>query len=1019
MTRYYYPATSQDTGTSTTQDPGLLLQPAAVQPTGGPVLTVGAGEMFATLGAALNAATDGTTILVDAGTYTNDFGIVTAKVTIAGVGGMANFVATEAPTDQKGILTVDNDVTIANCSFSGAAVSDDNGGNGAGIRYEGGQMVLENDSFSNNQDGVLGAPVIAGLTNTVSVDHCLFQNNGSGSGYTHNFYMGNVASLSFTNNISEGAVVGHEFKSRAYVNDIENNVFMDGPAGTASYSIDLPDGGTDTVLDNTIEKGPMAQNNAAIHFGGEGIPYAGSSLLVAGNVFQNDYGAGEIGVLNQTSIGVTIQANQFVNFAASTILQGPGTATGDTDGQGNALADQTLTGVLPGNTLIITDSAAHTVSLTGTLLAVEGGAGLLTVTAIAGHVVAIGGSGGMNFSESNGSGGNSIATLAGASDALHVTGQDLIDSEGNDNITIGACNVSATLNGVAFVSDGTGNDQFIVGGTATITGHGGNPVVSVGSAGSAVIGGTVGFLHVIDNGGNFRFSVTQGGATETLTDTGGALDAQVANGTISVTTAGGPAGSTLRFGAGAASVLSVGADTIYAGSGTETVIVEGAAAVYAGTGALSLYGRSDSAGATLYGAGGTYTIAGDTGNIAYVAGARASTVQAVLSNITLVGGAGRLSVNGGSNDVMAGGAGGLAYTATDGGGGNTIITMAGARDTLTLAGTDTVVANGTDTVNAGTGNQLLAVTGNSTVNGSSGNSWISFSGTDTLNGVGYDQCTATAGATLTVNAGSNTIVSETQATVKFSLGGSTPASVIVTGGAAGIAGGTAVTAGINVATLAGASTVVTLTTGTDSVISQGTDQLHAGTGADTVALQGGACTVWGGAGTLTVLNQDASATDTQTVIGGRGAISVQQAGGALSFIGGAGAATLAGGGGQLFVTGGAGALTVTGGDAGFQITAGTGALTATLGHGGGSVTFGAGNATVQVGNWGAGDVFDFNAGHAGGTDTIGGFRAGTDSLVFNGVSVTSETVASGATRLVLSDNTHVVLSGFADTQGLF
>ena len=155
--------------------PGLLpVMPISIIP--GPlVLTVGVGEMYATLGAAVAAATNGSTILVDAGTYTNDFADVQTKITIEGVGGMANFVATVPPPNEKGILTVDNDVTVKNCSFSGCSISDSEGGNGAGIRYEGGQMVLENDAFTNNQNGVMGAPSILGLTNTITIDHCFFR----------------------------------------------------------------------------------------------------------------------------------------------------------------------------------------------------------------------------------------------------------------------------------------------------------------------------------------------------------------------------------------------------------------------------------------------------------------------------------------------------------------------------------------------------------------------------------------------------------------------------------------------------------------------------------------------------------------------------------------------------------------------------------------------------------------------------------------------------------------------------
>ena len=264
---------------------------ATIGDAGAGVETVGAGKEFATLSAAIAASVNGTVIYVDAGTYTNDFATIYNSIRIIGVGGMVNLVATVAPPNLKGILTVDNNVTIENVAFSGAAIDDADGGNGAGIRYEGGVMVLENDAFMNNQNGILGAPVIASLTvNTISIDHSFFYGNGSGTGYTHNVYIGDVSQLTFTNNVSEDANVGHELKSRALVNTITGNVFADGPSGDASYEIDLPDGGADVVNDNIIEKGPNAQNNNMVHFGGEGLPYAGSSLTVENNTFTNDTG---------------------------------------------------------------------------------------------------------------------------------------------------------------------------------------------------------------------------------------------------------------------------------------------------------------------------------------------------------------------------------------------------------------------------------------------------------------------------------------------------------------------------------------------------------------------------------------------------------------------------------------------------------------------------------------------------------------------------------------------------------
>jgi hypothetical protein len=62
-------------------------------------------------------------------------------------------------------------------------------------------------------------------------------------------------------------------------------------------------------------------------------------------------------------------------------------------------------------------------------------------------------------------------------------------------------------------------------------------------------------------------------------------------------------------------------------------------------------------------------------------------------------------------------------------------------------------------------------------------------------------------------------------------------------------------------------------------------------------------------------------------------------------------------------------------------------------------------------------VYDFAAGCGGGTDVITGFRAGVDSLVFQGVSVAGESVGSGSTSLVLSDGTHVTLVGLSLSPG--
>ena len=975
------------------------------------VLTVGSGEEYATLSAALAAAHDGDTIDVKAGTYVNDFATVDAKVTIQGVGGVASFVATEAPTNLKGILTVDDDVTIKNLSFSGAAIDDADGGNAAGIRYEGGVMVLDNDTFSHNQDGILANPVLSNLTtNTITITGSTFSDNGSGSGYTHNLYVNEVSNLTVTGSTFEGAVVGHEFKSRADVNVITDNTFRDGPTGTASYDIDLPNGGKDTLTGNVIEKGPESENDSMVHFGGEGIPYAGSSLTVSGNTFENDLGPQTVAVLNQTAISAAINNNTFDNIAASQLVQGPATGTGNVDGSGNPLPPITQSGVLPGNTVVYTDDLPHSITLDGsTIQAVEGGGGLLTAYASGGHVIAIGGSGGMVFSEGPTSGGNSITTAAGSTNSIAVVGQDLIDSEGHDAIRTGGGNITGVVNGSATISDGDADNQWTVNGTASIVGNGGNPQVSIGATGSASVTGALGNLIVSNDGGRASISVTQGGAAESLTLVGGAAVVSVYGGQAQVSTASGPVGTDLSLGLGTASVTSLGADTITAGSGSDTVIVSGKSVIHAGTGSLSVFGRGDTAGATVYAAAGDVTLNGDTGNITYVGGAQASTLELDLSSNTVLGGSGHLTVHDGSRESISGGSGGLTYLATDGGGANTIATVANSANLLQLAGADMVQSHGNDTITGGSGNQVITATGNARITDGTGASQVVLSGNDTLsNGGGEDFVTVTGGASATVAAGTGTVLNEAGATVRFSAGA---ASATVSGGAAtlGDNGGTVVAT-----TTAPSGSAVTVS-GAASLSSVGADTVHAGSGTEAVTLHAAHAQVWGGAGTLSVSDQDGTTGDGETVHGGSGALSYDQGPGALTFIGGTGSASINAEYGSANVMAGSGNITLTGGSAGLSFTAGTGHADVTLTPGGGTITLGSGSTTVHEASYGAADTFNFQAGHGGGTDVVTGFRFGVDRVNFGGLSITSATQGTGGLNVTLNDGTHITMIGAVGT----
>ncbi len=298
-------------------------------------LTVGTGSQyeFHTIAAAVAASSDGDVVLVAAGTYTNDFLDFTDSITLQAVGGLVVINATVPPPDAKAIITegaVGANVTVSGFELNGAAVSDANGGNGAGIRYQGGNLTLFDDGIHNNQNGILAGAPVAGA-GTISINTCEFAGNGSGTGATHNIYIGDIGLLQITNSYIHGAVVGHEIKSRAENTIITNNRIDDGPTGTASYSIDLPNGGNATITGNVIEQGPLSQNPAIIAYGEEGSLHAGTSVTVAGNTILNDLNKSDVSaVWNTTTANIMFSDNQVYGLTAAQLVSGTGTVSGTT-----------------------------------------------------------------------------------------------------------------------------------------------------------------------------------------------------------------------------------------------------------------------------------------------------------------------------------------------------------------------------------------------------------------------------------------------------------------------------------------------------------------------------------------------------------------------------------------------------------------------------------------------------------------------------------------------------------------
>lgn len=248
---------------------------------------VGPDRALPTPSAAAAVARDGDTVLIDPGTYSGDVATWTQDdLTLRGDGGRVHLRADGQDAQGKAIWVVAGDrTTVDRIEFSGAAVADRNG---AGIRQEGTRLTVTRSWFHHNETGILTG---ADPDSDVVITRSRFFRNGAGDGYSHNLYVGAVRSLTVTGSWFSGADTGHELKSRAARNTIVGNRISDGDA-TASYSIDLPDGGHSLIAGNVIVQGPRSENSALVSYGAEGLTHSSHTLWVVNNTFVNRRASG-------------------------------------------------------------------------------------------------------------------------------------------------------------------------------------------------------------------------------------------------------------------------------------------------------------------------------------------------------------------------------------------------------------------------------------------------------------------------------------------------------------------------------------------------------------------------------------------------------------------------------------------------------------------------------------------------------------------------------------------------------
>lgn len=254
-------------------------------------------------------AADGDRIEIDPGTYADCAVWRANRLIVTGKGG--EVVLRDRICQGKAIfVTVGAGITIANLTLAHARAPEHNG---AGIRAEGSNLTVQGVRFIDNENGILAAPAPG---STILVRDSLFRGNGICAPVcAHGIYVNEVALLRITHSRFSDTHIGHHVKSRAWRTELVGDTITDGPDGTASYLVDVPNGGSLLMQDNVLEKGKLSDNpGTAVMIGAEGVTHPDGEIRITGNRFRNDLPQPTVFVRNLSSANAVLRGN---------VLEGP------------------------------------------------------------------------------------------------------------------------------------------------------------------------------------------------------------------------------------------------------------------------------------------------------------------------------------------------------------------------------------------------------------------------------------------------------------------------------------------------------------------------------------------------------------------------------------------------------------------------------------------------------------------------------------------------------------------------
>ena len=256
----------------------------------GKVIRVGPRHALTTVAAAARLAKDGDVVEIEAGDYIDDVASwPQSNLTIRAVGGRARMVSRGNSAEGKAIWVIKGHIVIVeNVEFYGARVP---ARNGAGIRHEGGKLIIRNCLFEHNEMGLL---TWNSASAELEIERSEFRHNAVAQTYKpgdrigHQIYVGTIGRFLIRESYVHHGAFGHLVKSRARENYIYNNRFTDEHDGRASYELEFPNGGIAYVVGNIIQQSAHTENWTLVSFGAEGYKWPRNELYLVNNTLVDD-----------------------------------------------------------------------------------------------------------------------------------------------------------------------------------------------------------------------------------------------------------------------------------------------------------------------------------------------------------------------------------------------------------------------------------------------------------------------------------------------------------------------------------------------------------------------------------------------------------------------------------------------------------------------------------------------------------------------------------------------------------